>query len=109
MSRAQPNPAGWLWALGAATLVVAARWREIELHGGEIPFLDQWVVEGRQILLPWWDGKLSLADFFRPHHEHVPVWTRLLVWLETVLFGQWDAQLQAMSAEQIQAVIAALV
>ncbi len=96
MSRTQPNPAGWLWALGAATIVVAARWREIELHGGEIPFLDQWLVEGRQVLRPWLDGKLSPADFFRPHHEHVPVWTRLLVWLELGFFGQWDAQLQAM-------------
>ena len=95
MSRPPPNPSGWLWALGAATLVVAARWREIELHSGEIPFLDQWLVEARQILLPWLGGKLTLADFFLPHHEHVPAWTRLVVWLETVVFRQWDNQLQA--------------
>jgi len=95
MRRSPPNPAGPLWALGAATLVVAARWREINLHGGEIPTLDQWVVEARQILLPWLEGKLTLADFFRPHHEHVPAWTRFVVWLEAVIFRQWDAQLQA--------------
>ena len=95
MSRPQPNPAGWLWALGAATVVVAARWREIELHGGEIPFLDQWLVEARQILQPWLAGQLTLAHFFLPHHEHVPFWPRVLVWLEAVAFGQWDTQLQA--------------
>jgi hypothetical protein len=95
MSRPQPNPAGWLWALGAGTLVMAARWREIGLHGGEMPILDQWLVEGRQILLPWLEGKLTLADFFRPHHEHAPAWTRLIAWLEAVVFGRWDNQLQA--------------
>jgi len=95
MSRPSPNPAGWLWATGAATLVVAARWREIELHSGEIPFLDQWLVEARQIIIPWLDGKLTFAAFFQPHHEHWPVWTRLIVWLETALWGQWNNQLQA--------------
>ena len=95
MSRPQRNPAGWLWALGAAVLVMAARWREISLHGGEIPFLDQWRVEAGQILLPWLEGRLSPTDFFIPHNEHVPAWTRLCVWLEAVLLGKWDAQLQA--------------
>ena len=95
MSRPQRNSAGWLWALGAAVVVMAARWREIELHGGEIPFLDQWLVEGRQILQPWLAGQLTAGGFFQPHHEHVPFWPRVLVWLEAMAFGRWDAQLQA--------------
>lgn len=95
MSRPPSHPAGWLWMLGAATIVTAARWREIALHGGEIPYLDQWLVEGRQVLVPWLDGSLRPADFFASHHEHFPVWTRLLVWLEAVLGGQWNGQFQA--------------
>ena len=93
--RTLPNPAGWCWVFGAALVVTAARWREIAQHGGEIPFLDQWLVEARQILLPWLDGKLTPADFLQPHHEHIPAWSRLLVWLEAVIGGSWDGQVQA--------------
>ncbi|MBI3885121.1 MAG: hypothetical protein HY302_05260, partial [Opitutae bacterium] len=85
---------GALLGCGAGGLIFAARLREIHLHAGDVPFLDQWKIEGEEILLPWVKGTLSVADFFRPHHEHVPGWTRLLVWLQTVLTGRWDPPLE---------------
>jgi hypothetical protein len=84
----------WLWAAGAALLVFAARVLEIRTHGSAVPLNDQWFVEGAQILLPWFEGTLRLSDFFRPHYEHLPLWTRLLVWLQVVLTGRWDPLVQ---------------
>jgi hypothetical protein len=86
--------AGWLWAVGAAVLVFAARNREIHLHAGVTPYLDQWRVEAQQIIVPWLKGQLSWTAFFSPHHEHIPLWTRLIAWLQAVVLGRWDAQLQ---------------
>jgi hypothetical protein len=75
-------------------LVFAARCREISLYAGEVPYLDQWKVEAQQILLPWLRGELSWTAFFAPHHEHTPVWTRLLAWFQAAALGRWDPQLQ---------------
>jgi hypothetical protein len=94
MRDAKISPAGWLWAGGAAGIVFAARCREIQLYGGETPYLDQWKVEAQEILLPWLQGTLSWKAFFAPHHEHIPAWTRLLAWLEAAWLGRWDPQLQ---------------
>lgn len=94
LSESKISPAAWLWAGGAAVIVFAARCREIQLYAGETPYLDQWKVEGQQILLPWLQGTLSWRAFFTPHHEHIPAWTRLLVWLEAAWFNRWDPQLQ---------------
>lgn len=90
----RPTLAVWLSAAGAAALVFAARTREIHLHAGDVPYLDQWKIEGLELLRPWLEDNLGPADFFRPHHEHLPVWTRLLAWLGVVFSGQWDPLLQ---------------
>ena len=85
----------WLWMLGVGGVVFAARLRELHLHSGETPYLDQWDAEARSILVPWLQGKLSWTDFLAPHNEHVPVWTRLVAWLQAAVLGRWDPQLQA--------------
>jgi hypothetical protein len=77
-----------------ALAVFAARCREIQLYAGDTPYLDQWWVEAHQIIVPWLQGKLSWTDFFQSHHEHIPVWTRLLAWLEAAVLGRWDPKLQ---------------
>ncbi len=84
----------WCWALGAATLVLAARLHEIHLHTGDVPINDQWKIEGGDIIAPWLDGTLRPADFFSPHFEHMPAWTRLLAWLEVMVTGRWDPFVQ---------------
>ncbi|MEO6994390.1 MAG: hypothetical protein ABI273_12220 [Lacunisphaera sp.] len=87
-------PAGWLWTGGVALAVFAARCREIQIYASDTPYLDQWWVEAHQIIVPWLQGKLSWTDFFQSHHEHIPVWTRLLAWLEAACLGRWDPKLQ---------------
>lgn len=81
-------------AAGVGLLVFAARLHEIARHGGDVPFLDQWKIEGQQVLAPWLDGTFAWASLFAPHHEHIPVWTRLLAWLQGAALGTWDPQLQ---------------
>ena len=84
----------WFWFLSAALIVFAARCREIHLYAGSTPFLDQWRVEAELILVPWLKGELSWSAFFSPHHEHIPVLTRLITWLEAVFLGRWDPKVQ---------------
>ncbi len=83
-----------LGLLAAGVLVFAARSREIHLYAGDVPILDQWKVEGADILQPWLEGTLRAADFLRPHNGHVPVWSRLLFWVETTLTERWDPRVQ---------------
>lgn len=91
---ARPQLPAWCWALGAAGLVLAARLHEIHLHTGDVPTNDQWKIEATDILGPWLDGTLRPAAFFAPHFEHVPVWTRLLAWLQVLVTGRWDPLFQ---------------
>jgi drug/metabolite transporter superfamily protein YnfA len=90
---ARPRPA-WLAAGGAALAVFAARLAEVHLHASDVPYNDQWVIEAQQIIEPWLNGSLGLRDFFRPHFEHLPVWTRLLAWLQVAATGRWDPLVQ---------------
>jgi len=104
-------PSRWRWLVpaGAAVMIWAARLREIRLFGGDVPFNDQWIVEARQILLPWLEGTLRPWAFFLPHFEHIPVWTRLLAWLETAVAGRWDPLLQMTVNTTLYALFAWLV
>ncbi len=94
-SRVMP-PTRWVWLVpaGTALIVFAARLREIHLYAGDVPYYDQWIIEAAQIIAPWLDGTLGLGAFFTPHFEHLPVWTRLLAWLQVVLTGRWDPLVQ---------------
>jgi hypothetical protein len=84
----------WLVPAGTALLVFAARLREIHLHAGDVPYNDQWIIEARDLILPWLDGTLRPWHFFAPQFEHVPAWTRLLAWIQVAVTGRWDPLLQ---------------
>jgi hypothetical protein len=84
----------WLVATSAALVVFGARLAEIHFFASDVPFNDQWVIEAEQILVPWLNGTLGVGDFFRPHFEHLPVWTRLLAWLQVAVTGRWDPLVQ---------------
>ncbi|MCC6415534.1 MAG: hypothetical protein IT582_06470 [Opitutaceae bacterium] len=93
---AESTPSRWRWLLplGAALVVFGARLREIHLFGGDVPYNDQWFIEAKQLIAPWLDGALRPWTFFLPHFEHLPVWTRLLAWLEVALTRRWDPLVQ---------------
>ena len=94
MSLPSHRASRWLWAGGAAGLVLAGRWREIHLYGDAMPYLDQWRAEALDIIVPWLKGTLSPGDFLAFHHEHFPLWTRLFAWLQVALTGRWDPLVQ---------------
>ena len=83
---------GQLLALGL--VVVSARLWLIERYATSLPILDQWDGEAAAVLKPWQEGRLSIADLFRPHNEHRIVLSRALMLGLTWLNGQWDPQLQ---------------
>lgn len=90
------SPPRWVWLVpaGAALVVFAARLHEIFIYAGNVPYYDQWIIEAEQIIAPWLNGTLRPWTFFTPHFEHLPVWTRLLSWLQVVLTGRWDPLVQ---------------
>jgi hypothetical protein len=67
----------------------------LQHHGFEAPFMDQWDAEAAETLLPQARGELTVRDLLRPHNEHRPVWTKLLVLGGTALNGQWDNRFNA--------------
>lgn len=96
------------WAVAIGLVVFALRLREIALHAGDVPFLDQWRIEALEIITPWLKGELGLAAFFAPHHEHLPLWTRLLAWLQVAGFGTWDPRVQMVFNAAVHATWAGL-
>ncbi|HXB01667.1 MAG TPA: hypothetical protein VNV15_02475 [Opitutaceae bacterium] len=84
----------WLWAATAGVIVLAAQWWLVARAGTDIPFRDQWDVEGLWLYPAWRDGTLRLSALFQAHNEHRLVWTYLLDLSLFALNGQWDPLLQ---------------
>jgi hypothetical protein len=93
-SARSPLPSPWLVAAGAGLLVFAARAVTMHRGAGAAPFLDQWLLEADQVIVPWLNGQLAWTSFLAPHHEHLPVWTRVLAWLQAALLRTWDPLMQ---------------
>src|SRR5687768_10723363 len=79
----------------------------VALAGTDIPFHDQWDVEGRWLYPGWRDGTLTAADFLRPHNEHRILWTHLLNLGIFVVNGQWDPMVQLCAIAVLRAACAA--
>jgi len=100
MAEAKKNPIVpdqrpvWPWALAAGLGVLAAQWWLVARAGTDIPFQDQWEVEGRWLYPAWRDGTLRLGALFQAYNGHRIVWTHLLNLSLFVLNGQWDPLLQ---------------
>jgi hypothetical protein len=62
--------------------------------GTDIPFYDQWGVEGRWLYPAWLDGTLRFFDLLRPHNEHHIFWTNLLNLALFAVNGRWDPLVQ---------------
>lgn len=91
------------------TLVFGLKLEIIHHFGTDLPRWDALDAEGLALYLPRAEGRLHLADLFRPHNEHRIVWTKLLGLAELKLNGQWDARLQCVVNAALHSVIAVFV
>ena len=84
---------GWLWVLSLFLTGLGAKLWLVHRFGTPMPIWDQWM-EAFGVYLPYFEGKLTVADLFSAHNEHRIVFTRLYSLGLLLLNGQWDNQLQ---------------
>ena len=108
MPEIKKNPARpvWPWAVAAGLVVLAAQGWLVARAGTDIPYLDQWDVEGRWLYPAWRDGTLRLGALFHAYNGHRIVWTHLLNLLLFALNGQWDPLLQMAAGAGLHALAA---
>jgi hypothetical protein len=75
-------------------ILVGSRAAVIGYAGNATPFTDEWDGEGANLLRPYLQGTLTIADLFHAHNEHVIFFTRLLTLAVFNLSGYWDVVLQ---------------
>jgi len=98
----------WLPVVAVFLAVLAAQLALVALAGTDVPYQDQWDVEGRRLYPSWMDGSWRAADLWAPHNEHRILWTR---GLDLALFaanGTWDPLVQLAANAGIRAAAAAL-
>ena len=66
---------GLLAALFVA--ILGGKFLLIERYGSEVPYWDQWDAEGDNLIRPYLEGRLAVAQFFAAHNEHRILFTRL--------------------------------
>jgi hypothetical protein len=90
------RPAVWLWVLSLFLVGLGARLWLIHKFGTPLPFWDQWE-EARVVYVPYFEGKLSLAELFAAHNEHRMFFNRFYDLVLLLLNGQWDNQVEMVS------------
>lgn len=100
--------AHWLWPAAVFGIVLAAQLWLVAAAGTDIPFHDQWDVEGRGMYPAVRDGTARAADLFQPHNEHRIFWTHLLNRGLFALNGRWDPLVQLAAGAWLHAAGAAL-
>ena len=61
--------------------------------GTPLPFWDQWE-EARVVYVPYFQGRLSLAELFAAHNEHRMFFNRFYDLALILLNGQWDNRVE---------------
>jgi len=90
-------------------LVAAAQLGLVAVAGTDIPFQDQWVVEGQWLYPAWLSGSLGPMDLLRPFNEHRILWTHLLNLGLFSADGQWDPLVQLVANAGLRAACATVV
>jgi hypothetical protein len=84
-----------LFLSGSLMMTIAGgRLLVLQRYGTDLPWYDQWGVEGVALYKPYFQGTLTWANFFEPCNEHRIVLTRLLALTELMINGLWDNLLQ---------------
>jgi len=94
----------WLCLLlGLFSVICGAKLWLVHYFGNATPFWDEWDIEA-PLIIGYFHGTLSPAQFFAPHNEHRIAFTRALVML---LFRanqlQWDPVLQMVAQVPLHA------
>lgn len=89
-------------------VVLAAQLLLVAGAGTDIPFQDQWDVEGRRLFPAWQSGEFRPAALFEPHNEHRIFWTRILDLGLFALNRQWDPLVELAAGAVLRAAVAAL-
>lgn len=97
----------WRAPLVVFVLVLAAQVAFVAGAGTDVPFHEQWDVEGRVLYPKWRDGTLTAGDLWQAHNEHRIVWTRVLDLALFAANGQWDPLLQLLAGAVVRAAAAA--
>lgn len=95
------------WGGAVFAVVLGAQLLLVALAGTDIPFQDQWNVEGRWLYPTWREGHFRIADLLRPGNENRMVWTLVLDLALFELNGQWDPLVQLAANSFIRAACAA--
>ncbi|MES2696135.1 MAG: hypothetical protein V4773_21870 [Verrucomicrobiota bacterium] len=106
-----PEQAGrrpWGWMAAIFGVVLAAQLWLVAVAGTDIPYQDQWDVEGGWLYPATVDGSLQGTELLRPHNEHRIVWTHALNLLLFKANGQWDPLVQMSAGAGLRAALAAL-
>jgi hypothetical protein len=88
-------------------VVLAAQLVLVAVAGTDIPFYDQWDIEGRWLYPVWCEGNLRALDLFQPFNEHRILWTNLLNLGLFAANGQWDPLVQLVAIAVLRAACAA--
>ena len=93
----RPNLRIAVYAACLFCVVLGLKWATFERFGSAMPDWDQWDAEAYYAIIPWFEHDHFLKNIFTPHNEHRVVLTKLQNLALTVLNGQWDARLQAVT------------
>ncbi len=92
---------------GVFGFVLVAQLVLVAVAGTDIPFYDQWDVEGRWLYPAWREGNLRALELFQPFNEHRILWTNVLNLGLFAANGQWDPLVQLVAIAVLRAACAA--
>ncbi|MCB0419634.1 MAG: hypothetical protein KDD61_01470 [Bdellovibrionales bacterium] len=82
------------WAFSLFALIWVFRIILVSYFGVDVPYFDQWDMEGEKLYIPYLEGHFSFWDIFKPHNEHPIAMTRIyLLTLFNLNGGVWDSVL----------------
>lgn len=87
--------------------VLAAQLALVAAAGTDVPFQEQWDLEGGWLVPAWRSGTLHAADFFRAHNGHRIAWTHALNLALLAANGRWDPLVQLVAGAFLHALVAA--
>ncbi len=97
---------GWILPLGVFVWVFGFQLWLVAVAGTDIPFHDQWNIEGQWLYPAFQDGTLKGAKLLGAFNEHRIFWTHGLNLALFTTNGQWDPLVQLVAIAVLRALCA---